>query len=112
MVNTREHVSPDGLLRFIVVTQDNGDVELGFDGFAWHTHADILSAVARVSEAEAIEQFISDLLCNRLVIALSRVGNVVKDVWVTDNPVSETRYLSDGESVELRYWNGDAWSNT
>jgi len=28
-----EHVSPDGRLRFLVVTDDDGDVTLGFDGF-------------------------------------------------------------------------------
>jgi hypothetical protein len=38
-----EHRSPDGLLRFIVTRDEQGDISLGFDGFVWHTHADVLA---------------------------------------------------------------------
>ena len=50
MASTRAYDSPDGSLRFLVGTEDDGDVSLGFDGFAWHTHADILAAVAGIPE--------------------------------------------------------------
>jgi hypothetical protein len=109
MTSDREYLSPDGLLRFQVVTGGDGDVHLGFDGYAWHTHADILAAVAGLPEADAVERFVRDLVENRAVIALSRTGGLLTDVWVTDEPASENRYLSPGESVELRYWDGRPW---
>jgi hypothetical protein len=110
MASTREYVSPDGSLRFMIVSDDDGDVTLGFAGFAWHTHADILAAVTGRSEAEAVERFVQDVLGNQAVIALSRIGGEVRDVWVTERPASESRYLSEGESVELRYWDGRKWA--
>jgi hypothetical protein len=111
MSNTREYDSPDGILRLLVVTDDGGDVSLGFDGFAWHTHADILAAVAGLPEGEAIEQFVREVTENRAVIALSRVGGMLTDVWVTDDPASENGDLAPGESVELRYWDGKPWDD-
>src|SRR5437870_6427839 len=110
MANTREYVSPDGRLRFVVATGDDGDIALGFDGFAWHTHADMLAAMAGVSEAEAVEQFVRDLLDGRAVIVVLRVGGAVKDVWITDDPASESGDLAEGESIELRLWDGTTWS--
>ena len=110
MVSTRKYISPDGSLRFIVVTEDDGDVALGFDSFSWHTHADMLAAVADIPETEAVERFVQDVLGNRAIIAVSRVGGEIRDVWVSDDPTSEHRYLSEGESVELRYWDGREWS--
>lgn len=93
-------------MRFVVATDDDGDVALGFDGYPWHTHADILAAVAGVVETDAVEQFVQDLLGNRAVIAISRVGGVIRDVWVTDDPSAEFRHLTEGESIELRLWHG------
>src|SRR4051794_30812344 len=106
MSDRREYVSPDGVLRFLVVTEDDGDVVLGLDGYAWHTHADILAALSGLPEAEAVERFVRDLTESRAVIAVSRVGGVLTDAWVTDDPSGEDRHLSPGESVELRYWDG------
>jgi hypothetical protein len=108
---THEYVSPDGSLRFLVVTADDGDVALGFQGFAWHTHADLLAAAACIPEAEAVGQFVEDLLGNRSVIAVSRVRGEVRDVWITDDPDSEFLDLLEGETIELRYWDGRKWSD-
>ena len=69
-----EYVSPDGLLRFLVQTADDGVVCLGFDGYLWHRHAHDLEAAWGMSEQEAVEQYVRDLLENRLVIAVARVG--------------------------------------
>jgi hypothetical protein len=44
MKPTREYVSPDNQLRF-VVDHDEQDVRLGFEGFPWHTHANVLASV-------------------------------------------------------------------
>src|SRR5207237_1670050 len=100
---THECVSPDGLLRFIVIEDDGGDVSLGF---AWHTHADILAALSKTSESEADDEFVRDLLENRAIIAVSRVKGEIRNVWVTDDPASEFHDLLPDESVELRYWDG------
>src|SRR5438045_4087868 len=53
-----------------------------------------------------------DVLDGRAVIAVLRVAGAVKDVWVTDDPASESGYLSQGESIELRLWDGTTWSGT
>lgn len=109
-----EHVSPDGLLRFRVVTGDDGDVTLGFDGFPWHTHADILAATTGLPEAEAVCRFVADLMGGGSVIVLWSVAGELRDVWVSDDPTRDasyanTPYAEPGESVALRYWDGRAW---
>jgi hypothetical protein len=110
-----EHVSPDGLLRFLVVTGDDGDVTPGFDDFPWHTHADILAATTGRSEAEAVRRFVDDLVGGVSVIVLWSVAGELRDVWVSDDPASDVGYADSpyaepGESVVLRYWDGRTWS--
>jgi hypothetical protein len=110
-----KHVSPDGLLRFSVITGNDGDVTLGFDGFPWHTHADILAATTGLPQAEAVRRFVGDLVRGRSVIVLWSVGGELRDVWVSDDPARDAGYASSasaqpGESVLLCYWDGRAWS--
>ena len=109
-----EHVTPDGQLRFRVVTEDDGDVTLGFDGFPWHTHADILAATTGLPHDEAVRQFVNDLVGGLSVIVLWWVAGEMRDVWVSDDPAKDagyasTAYAEAGESVTLRYWDGRAW---
>jgi hypothetical protein len=78
-------------------------------GYAWHTHADILEASSGAPEQEAIARFVEDLLNDRSVIAVSCVGGVVQDVWMTDDPASKLRYKPEGEEIEFRYWSGRPW---
>ena len=104
-----EYVSPDGLFRFLVQTADDGVVCLGLDGFLWHRHPDELSDASGLSEQEAVERYVRNLLENRLVIAVSRVGEKITDVRVTEEPASETLHLPLSMSVELRYWDGTPW---
>jgi hypothetical protein len=104
-----EYVSPDGLLRFLVVTAEDGTVCLGFPGYLWHHHAQDLAAASGLSEQEAVERYVRDLLENRLVIAVTRVSEKVTYVKVTEDPASETHHLPPDMSVELRYWNGTRW---
>jgi hypothetical protein len=47
MATTKTYDSPDGLLRFLIIEDDDGDVLLRFDKYAWHTHGEVL-ALARV----------------------------------------------------------------
>jgi hypothetical protein len=71
------HTSDDGLLKLIVWCEDDGDTAVGFEGFAWHTHADNLGLCSGLSDADAIRRFIGDVLGDRAVIAVCRVGSVV-----------------------------------
>jgi|ERR671916_2069596 hypothetical protein len=103
-----EYVSPDDLLRF-VVERDEQDITLGFEGFPWHTHADMLAAACGTSEALAVDRFVGDLLSDRCIIVVSRTGGTIRDVWITTDPRSDLRYGSDDEVLEFRYWSGAPW---
>lgn len=107
-----EYVSPDGLLRFLVQTADDGVVCLGFDGYLWHRHPNELTDGGRLSEQEAVERYVSNLLESRAIIAVTRAGERVVGARVTEDPASETLSLSPGTSVELRYWDGTPWDGT
>jgi hypothetical protein len=105
-----EHVSPDGRLRLRIAMSEDGDLTLGFVGFPWHTHADILAATTGLPEAEAVPRFIDDLVQGASVVVLWSVGGEVRDIWVSDDPEQDAAYPQPGESVELRYWDGRAWT--
>lgn len=100
-----EHRSPDGLLTFKVGRENDGDYCLGFDGYSWHTHADILASLSGLSETEAIKQFMDDLLGGRTIIGISRVSGKIRDVWIADKPEPDI-YKPDDEAIEFRYWDG------
>jgi hypothetical protein len=113
-----QHVSIDGLLKFVACRDDNGDMTLGFavvcrEGdnnitllFYRHTHADILASLSGLPEAAAVRCYIDDILEDRAVIAVSRIGDGITDIWVSDDPVSELRYKPKEETIEFRYWSG------
>ena len=89
MGNTREYISPDGRLRFVVVTGDDGDVALGFDGFAWHTHADMLATAREVA---------------RLGIDSVKIHNLyaVKDTPLADQVArGEVRLMERAEYIQV-----------
>jgi len=100
-----EHQSPDGLLTFKIGREDSGDYCLGFDGYSWHTHADILAELSGLGEAEAMRQFVDELVSGRAIIAIARVGGKIRDVWVVDGPLPG-KYKTDDETFEFRFWDG------
>ena len=100
-----EHVSPDGLLRFLVLDAE-GDLTLGFDGYPWHTHGDILASLSGLPEPEAVRRFLDDLFGDKSTIALWGVPGELRDVWVSEEPTRDAAYPLDGETIELRYWSG------
>jgi hypothetical protein len=104
-----EHISPDGRLTFLVVQGEDGDVSMGFAGFPWHTHADILAALAGLSEAEAVRRYVDDLIGGVSVVALWSVAGELRDIWVSENPERDADYPQAGESIELRFWDGSQW---
>jgi hypothetical protein len=102
-----QHRSTDGLLTLTVGREDDGDVSIGFDGYSWHTHADILASLSGLGKDEAVRHFVDDLLGGRAIIAVARVGGEIRDVWVADEPVPD-KYKPDDETIEFRYWDGRA----
>jgi hypothetical protein len=100
-----EHRTPDGLLTFKVGREKDGDMCLGFDGYAWHTHADILSSLSGQPEEIAVRNFVDSLINNRAIIAIARVGNKIRDVWIADKPAPD-KYKPVDETIEFRFWNG------
>ena len=108
MRRSREYVSPEGQLRF-VVDYDEKDVSLGFEGFPWHTHADLLASEFGISEELAVERFVRDLLSDRSILAVSRIEGTIRDVWIIADPQSDLLYNSDNEVLEFRYWSGGQW---
>jgi hypothetical protein len=91
MKPTREYVSPDNQLTF-VVDHDEQDVSLGFEGFPWHTHANVLASQFGTSEELAVNRFVRDLLSDRSILVVSRIGGTIRDVWITADPQSDLRY--------------------
>lgn len=108
------YTSPDGMLRLVVVREE-GDISIGFEGYSWHMHGDVLAGeyVLRgetgLTPESAIKRFVTEIVQNRAIITLSRVDDRLQDIWVTDSPDDELKRASPNESVECRYWNGDPW---
>lgn len=110
MAPTEEQHSTDGRLRFLVVDLD-GDLTLGFDGFPWHTHANVLALRSGLGPTEAVRGFVDDLLGDRSVIALWGVPGEIRDVWVSEDPDRDAAYPIEGEVIEMRYWSGETWAS-
>ena len=100
----REFVSPDGVLRF-QVRSSSGDICLGFEGFLWHTHGDLLVQSSESPDVAA-QRFVASLVEGELTIAVLRVGGAIRNIWVTDDPRSDVRYSQPDEHIEFRRWNG------
>ncbi len=103
------HVSPDGLLRFIVRVPD-GDITMGFDGYPWHTHGSILAELASDNAENASEQYVRDLVSSRSIIAVKKISGQIQDVWITDSVSDDVagllRWGSPDEVIEFRLWDG------
>jgi hypothetical protein len=101
-----EHVSPDCFLRLIVTLEGDGDIAIGFDGYAWHTSSDILASLSGLPESDAIQEFVKRIIGDEQVIAVSRINGEVSDVWPTDDPKGEFKHMAQQESLEFRRWSG------
>src|SRR5262249_37454941 len=104
------YVSPDGRLRVCIVADAGGGGSLVCEGFPWPTHAAVLAATTGLPEADAVGRYVSDLVGGASVIVLWSVDGELRDVWVSDDPVRDAAYARPGELVELRHWDGRAWS--
>ena len=99
-----QHRSPDAALTLSVIQHD-GDISIGFDGYAWHTHADILASLSGLVADKAVTQFVDDLVSGRSIIAIARIAGQIQDIWVTDEPIA-SKYKPADETIEFRYWDG------
>jgi hypothetical protein len=102
-MDSRRHMSPDRKLCLIVETVDN-DLVVGFEGYAWHTHGDILARLSGLDAEAAMEAFIEKIKRGELVITVLSKGDNVTDIWISDDPQKET--VIPGETIRLRLWNG------
>jgi hypothetical protein len=108
MPTTTTHESPDGLLRFQIVREDDGETMLGFENLPWHTHGDLLVGSYGATLEAAVNGFVSELLSGQSIIALYRRSGELYDICITADPQSDRRHLSSDESVEFRHWDGSS----
>jgi hypothetical protein len=85
------------------VEHDVEDVTLGFEGFPWHMHANVLTSLFGISEERTVNQFVSDLLSDQCIILVSRIGGTIRDVWISAHPQSDLRHKSNEEGLKSRY---------
>jgi hypothetical protein len=111
MVEPEEHTSPDGLLTLAVDALKDGDVAIGFHGYPWHTHADILASTDSMDETDAVRQFIDNVLNDRSLIAVQLIDGHIHDVWITDDPANDRKYRQSNEEIQFRYWSGRRYSH-
>ena len=105
---TREHVSPDGVLR-LSVENEGPDRLVSLGPYPWHIHSDQLATMYNADEESAIDRLMADITENRIVLVVVRAGGAIRDVWITDEPVAEEPYKLADEEFELRYWDGTPW---
>lgn len=104
-----KYVSPDGLLTFVVVNDGAGGITLGFEGYPWHTHADILATLSGTAPEVAVKRFVAALLSNKAAIAVATVAGRIEDVWISDDPSKADPHKPSEEVIEIRFWDGMFW---
>ena len=95
--------SPDGLLTLQIQVADDGSTSIGFIGGEWHTHTDLISSWLKVKEENAIEEFINQVIYNKLPIITSIDGGVSFEPWVSDNHAATVKYYGNNQCI-ARYW--------
>ena len=106
MPHAEKHTSPDGYLTLAVERLPDGDTAIGFRGFRWHTHADILASMSGCSEEAAVRDYVDSVLGDRAVIAVLWIDDAISDVWITDDPESDRQNSQPNEDLRFRYWSG------
>ena len=77
MAIIERHKSADGLMELIVDLTD-GDWTVGFEGYPWHTHGDILDAWGYEGPPEKkVRAFVTDVLDSKRVIVVTRIDGKV-----------------------------------
>ena len=106
-----QHQSPDGELT-LVILREGEEISVGFDGFEWHTHGNLLAADypfedgLELTPEAAARRLVQDIVSNHVVIVVCRVDREIRDVWITEDIGKERRDRPQGEAIEFRYWDG------
>src|SRR5215471_8433301 len=61
---------------------------VAFEGYEWHTHVDLLVGTYGATEAEAIRNFVGEVLSDRLPIAVCSRDGSVHDIRISDDPAT------------------------
>ena len=114
MAIVERHESTDRQLALLVDFTD-GDWTIGFDGFPYHTHGDVLAETEYAGTPEqATRSFVADILASRRPIVIWRVHGKIRDLGVpqqlnrADLDADIAKYGFPGETWEARYWDGRA----
>ena len=109
-----QHQSPDGSFRLLVI-RDSDDITVGFDGYPWHTHGDVIAGELTLAGGpsttpeDAVRRFVEDLIEGRIPLTVVRAGGEIRDVWASYLPESDDPGRPDDEELELRRWDGARW---
>lgn len=100
----RSAQSPDGEL--VLELYEANDYCLGFRGQAWHTHGELLVPEYGATPKEAALAFFDSVVAGRQSICVSRRVRRDVEMWITDAPQTEPKYVEDGETLFIRDWSG------
>ncbi len=104
------HVSPDGVLTFVVERLDDGVTLLGFAGCEWQTYPNLLDREDGATDEAATRAYIDRLLRGVAVVGVLRKGGTIVDARIMGRPAFEAGMLPEGETLEMRHWDGLPWS--
>ena len=106
------HVSPDGALTLIVFY--GAEAWIGFDGFPWHVHGDLLdddppAVIARIAKGVLADKIALELRWRGGVLVdvsalVDGVGEPIEDV--ADHMARAEKYKLPDERIEQRMWSG------
>ncbi|MGI8436873.1 MAG: hypothetical protein ACR2NX_08205 [Chthoniobacterales bacterium] len=105
---TERYATPDAGLT-LLVQRDDDDITIGFEGFPWHTHADIIADLRRQKDPEsALQVYLDDLFHDRLPIVLVKKAGVLTEPFIPDFPSEpiDTSHSQPEETYEVRFWSG------
>jgi hypothetical protein len=106
----RKETSPDGLLTLVIEKLENDDYLLGFEDYAWHTHGDLLIGEFGITDTTpelTVQSFLNQIIQDKIPFVVSYFNNEIKDIWITDDPASEYKYIQPGEKIVIRNWSGE-----
>ena len=107
----QDYQSPDGELRLFVI-EDRDDITIGFESVPWHTHGDVIAGelallgMGEFSAASAARRFVVDLLNDRVLVCVTRIGGEIEDISASYSATCAEDDVPAHETVELRTWSG------
>ncbi len=98
--------SPDGQLALRITPDVEGETMVSFHGFEWAIAGSQLAEDLNLDTDEAIRKYVASIIADEQIIALLLVEDEIADAWITDFPLSDLEYCSDGERLLFRRWSG------